>query len=89
MRARVKSLNPIGGGLDGISTKILHLTYRSISKHLTFFFNLCLQTAVFPNQLKIATIMPIYKAGDKNVFNNYRPISMLPILSKILEKIAF
>ena len=87
VEAVIKSLNHVGGGLDGISTEILHLTYRSILKHLTFFFNLCLQTAVFPDQLKIAIIKPIYKAGDKNVFNNYRPISMLPVLSKVLEKI--
>ena len=87
VEAIIKSMNHVGGGVDGISTEILQLTYHSILNHLTFFFNLCLQTAVFPNHLKIAIIKPIYKAGDKNTFNNYRPISMLPTLSKILEKI--
>ena len=87
IEAIIKSMNSVGGGADGISTEILHLTYRSILNHLTFFFNLCLRTAVFPNHLKIAVIKPIYKSGDKHTFNNYRPISMLPILSKILEKI--
>ena len=83
----IKTLNPVGGGFDKISTEILLLTYKSILSHLTFFFNLCLQTASFPDKLKIAIIKPIHKAGDKNAFNNYRPISLLPVFSKILEKI--
>lgn len=85
----IKSLNLVGGGIDKISTNVLLLTYECIISHLTFFFNLCLRTAVFPTHLKVAIIKPIFKAGEKNSFNNYRPISLLPILSKILEKILF
>ena len=62
-------------------------TYEHLLPHLTFFFNLCLKTAVFPDKLKIAIVIPIYKSGNKELFNNYRPISLLPLLSKILEKI--
>ena len=83
----IKSLNPVGGGLDKISTKILLLTYEKCISHLTYFFNLCLRTCVFPNLLKIAVVVPIFKSGEKNKFNNYRPISLLPVFSKILEKI--
>ena len=83
----IKSLNPVGGGLDKISTKILLLTYEKCISHLTYFFNLCLRTAVFPDLLKIAVVVPIFKSGEKNKFNNYRPISLLPVFSKILEKI--
>ena len=75
----IKSLNPVGGGIDGISSEILKLTYQGIIHHLTFFYNLCLRTAVFPRHLKTAIIKPIYKTGDRNVFGNYRPISMLPV----------
>lgn len=85
----IQGLNPVGGGVDKISTNILLLTYRRILPHLTFFFNLCLTTSVFPDQLKVAVIKPIFKAGDRNLFNNYRPISLLPILSKVLEKILY
>ena len=83
----IESLNHVGGGFDGISTMTLLGTYKSILNHLTFFFNLCLKQAVFPRKLKHAIITPIYKAGGKDKFNNYRPISLLPVLSKVLEKI--
>ena len=83
----VKSLNNVAGGLDKMSTQILLGTYKNILHHLTFFFNLCISNAVFPDNLKVAVIIPIHKAGRKDSFTNYRPISLLPILSKILEKI--
>ena len=76
----------MGGGIDGINTVILQGTYEHLLPHLTFFFNLCLKTAVFPDKLKIAIVIPIYKSGNKELFNNYRPISLLPLFSKILEK---
>ena len=85
----IKSLNPVGGGIDKISTKILLGTYKKCINHLTYFYNLCLQTATFPDLLKIALVKPIYKAGERNMFTNYRPISLLPVFSKILEKIIY
>ena len=79
----------MGGGLDRISTKLLLVTYEKCINHLTHFFNLCLKTSTFPDQLKISLTVPIYKSGEKNYFTNYRPISLLPIFSKILEKILY
>ena len=83
----IRSLNNVAGGLDKISAEILLGTYKNVLHHLTFFFNLCLNNAIFPDNLKVAVIIPIHKAGNKDKFTNYRPISLLPILSKILEKI--
>ncbi len=46
-------------------------------------------TGIFPDKLKIAKINPIYKKDDDNLFNNYRPISLLPAISKVFEKVIF
>ena len=83
----IKSLNQVGGGFDGISTNLLLETYKDILNHLTHLFNLCLKQGIFPEKLKHAIITPIYKTGGKDKFNNYRPISLLPVFSKVLEKI--
>jgi hypothetical protein len=48
-----------------------------------------LKTGIFPDKLKIAQISPIYKKDDESLFNNYRPISLLPAISKVFEKIIF
>ena len=60
---------------------------NEIVKPLTHICNVTFQTGVFPNQMKIAKVIPVFKAGDKCVFTNYRPISLLPQFSKILEKL--
>ena len=49
--------------------------------------NMSLTSGIFPNNMKIAKVIPIYKASGKNEFTNYRPISLLPQFSKILEKL--
>ena len=53
-------------------------------KHI---FNISLQTGVFPDGMKIAPVIPLFKNGNANDFTNYRPISLLSQFSKILEKI--
>ena len=52
-------------------------------------FNLSLEKRIFPDNLKIARVTPIVKAGDENEMGNYRPISVLPCFSKILERIMY
>ena len=59
----------------------------AIVKPLTYICNISLSNGVFPNHMKIAKIIPVFKNGDQTSFNNYRPISLLPQFSKILEKI--
>uniref|UniRef100_A0A8C5NFT0 Reverse transcriptase domain-containing protein n=1 Tax=Gouania willdenowi TaxID=441366 RepID=A0A8C5NFT0_GOUWI len=58
-----------------------------ITPPLTYISNLSFKNGVFPEKMKIAKIRPIYKGGEKCNFTNYRPISILPQLSKILEKL--
>ncbi|RYA67263.1 hypothetical protein DD592_27655 [Enterobacter cloacae complex sp. 2DZ2F20B] len=54
---------------------------------LTRLINCCIRASVFPDCLKTARIIPIHKKGDRNDLNNYRPISILPVFSKIFEKV--
>ena len=74
-------------GFDGLSTTILKYIKGIIIKPLTLIINQILATGVFPANLKIAQIIPIFKKDDRTVFNNYRPISILPINYKVAGKV--
>ena len=76
-------------GKDGISNKPLKSIKGEISKPLTIIINQCLETGIFPDALKAAKIKPLYKKGDSCCFNNYRPISLLPTISKMFERVMF
>ncbi len=73
---------------DGLSTKLLKTIALEISIPLAHIFNLSVQLGVFPKRLKRRRTLPIFKAGDPTSRDNYRPISLLSTLSKILEKIV-
>jgi hypothetical protein len=83
----LKSKN--SSGYDGIYNNILKYCVNEMSKPLTYIYNLCLRTGVFPDRLKYAVVRPIHRKGDKSIMNNYRPVSLLMACSKILEKIMF
>ena len=61
----------------------------SIYKSLQIIFNQCLETGVFSSEWKQSNIVPIHKKGDKQMLQNYRPVSLLPICGKILERLMF
>jgi hypothetical protein len=73
-------------GLDGIGAKFLKTAADVISKPLCSIINLSIKSGKFPTQLKQSKVTPIYKKGTKVDKNNYRPISVLPLISKIIEK---
>ena len=75
-------------GHDGISMKLLKQIGQEISTPLSIVINKTLTEGSVPDSMKLAKIVPIYKAADKQSFTNYRPISLLPSLSKILEKVV-
>ena len=74
--------------LDGISLKLLKVIAVSISLPLAHIFNLSLDKVKFPEKLKLSRIVPVFKSGDPKLCDNYRPISLVNTLSKVLEKIV-
>jgi hypothetical protein len=76
-------------GLDKISGKLLKAAGNSIIESLVYLFNLVLNTGIFPEDMKIAKVTPIHKSGEKTDCGNYRPISVISVVAKILEKIMY
>ena len=72
-----------------ISVRILKLHINILLPKLTLLMNDCIQSGYFPDELKIVKVLPLYKNGDVNCLNNYRNISILPQLSKILERLIY
>ena len=56
---------------------------------MTYIINLSLNSGVVPQEMKIARVIPLFKSGDNSLFTNYRPVSVLPVFSKFLERIVF
>ena len=76
-------------GFDGIPMKLLKTVKDALLKPITLIINQMLATGIFPEKLKLAKVIPIYKKDDDTLFTNYRPISLLPTISKIFEKVIF
>ncbi len=72
-------------GIDKISCKIIKLAAPAISDSLTLIFNQAITLSTFPDEWKMARVIPLHKSGQRNIPGNYRPISVLPAISKIME----
>ena len=75
--------------IDTINSNIFLDTYDEIKDILFLSFKTSLQQDTFPNKLKIAKVTPLFKLGDAENVTNYRPISVLPVFWKIIEKIMY
>ena len=76
-------------GPDNIMPKILKYSAPSIAVHLTKLLNLCISTSTWPTEWKLSHVTPVFKKDDATLVSNYRPISVLSIIPKILEKVMF
>ena len=81
--------NKKSSGYDNISNQMLKWLRPVITRPLSLIFNMSLEQGIFPNNMKIAEIVPLHKGGDESQCNNYRPISLLITISKILEKLMY
>ena len=73
-------------GLDNIGPKILKISANIIAPSLVYIINKSIISGSFPSMWKEAKVKPLFKSGDKDDINNYRPISILPTISKLIEK---
>ena len=86
----IRLLKPkTSSGHDGISSKLIKQTYVPILQPLVKIINLSLETGIVPAKMKRAKVIPIFKSGDKEQIKNYRPVSLLPVFSKVLEKVVY
>lgn len=82
-----KCKNKTSQDIDDIDMTTVKYVAKAIARPFTYICNLSFQYGQFPSKMKIARVLPLYKSGDKHCFSNYRPVSLLPQFSKILEKL--
>ena len=76
-------------GYDDVSTNVIKSVKGYISSHLSHILNLCIDAGVYPNALKVSIVKPILKKQEPLYMENYRPITLIPIFSKIFEKFLY
>ena len=80
--------NSFSSGPEGFFSFLIKTASTAVlASTLSFIFNFCFENGIFPESLKISKVIPIYNSGAKSEVNNYRPISLLPVLSKVFEKV--
>ena len=93
-RAEIEKLinklpNKTSKGHDDISNVLLKRLKPAVCEPLEMIFNKSIEEGVFPDEMKNADVLPLYKSKEKFLVNNYRPISLLVTISKLLEKIVY
>ena len=76
-------------GCDGLSNTLFKSIKLNLVKPITFIVSQMLTMGIFPDKLKIAKGIPLFKKGDKTIFSHYKPISLLPSKSRLFEKVIY
>ena len=76
-------------GLDMIPSKLLKMAVSIVAPSLTAIFTKSILTGIYPTEWKTTRVTPVFKNGVKSNLNNYRPISVIPVVSKVFEKIVY
>ena len=76
-------------GHDDISITMIKVCDKAVLEHLSIIYKNCIDTGIFRDSWKKSNIVPVHKKGDKQLLDNYRPVSLLPILRKVFEKILY
>ena len=84
-----KLINGKATGLYNIPNTVLKESADIIAPSLTFMFNFSIMSRAFPDDLKMAKVTPAFKGGDRDDLGNYRPISVLPTVARIFEKLVY
>ena len=83
----IASIKSAAVGFDGISVRVIAMACPFIAEYITHIINYCIRGSVFPTAWKLAAVRPVAKSGNPTLFEHLRPISVLPAMSKVLEKI--
>ena len=90
MRRIIKNLSAKkSSGADGISNDLLKILVDSIVEPLCMVINESMSTGKFPELMKLAEVVPLYKGKARDIETNYRPISLLTTMSKVMEKVIY
>lgn len=81
--------NTSSTGYDGICTKVIKEVSHIIAPLISHIVNLCIEHGSFPDKLKIAVVKPLYKKDDKQNMSNYRPVALISVFSKVIEKVIY
>ena len=84
----IYSLKNKGNGLIDISAATIKSNAHMFSVHIVLLYNYSIEKYVFPKKLKVATVVPCHKSGQTDLIDNFRPISNLPVFSKIFERLS-
>ena len=85
----ISNFRESAAGWDELKPTVVKSVRHSIASPLSHICNLSFVTGIFPDELKIANVVPIFKSGDEMVFSNYRPVSVLPVFSNVIERLMY